>query len=266
MTVGCGRRLAGLWLANIAFHRELLTSSVGVGSLAGLHVSTPQGDHHRTLLGVPVAAGPHAREPRPPAATLHRAAEAPAADRPGGPGVLVGKRRTPNVRSGSSSHPPSALRATTRREVPDRPAAPGRAGHGEPHGGDRPPSSVEVVKVYPSDSVYLATALAGGTRWVVSENTRHLTLLDGLRGAQDRRAGGFPGGAGRAGLIAPGANRIASRTCGSLPSVRLALASSIDSLRGPRAPRHRSRMALHRYRTARVQVRNIGVTGRGTVA
>src|SRR6266540_4380 len=77
-----------LWLAKIAFHPELLTFSVEAGSLAGLHDSTPLGDHHRTLLGVPVAAGPHAREPRPPAATLHRAAEAPAADWAGGPGVL----------------------------------------------------------------------------------------------------------------------------------------------------------------------------------
>ena len=88
--VGPGRhtRRLRVWLAKIAFHPELLTFSVEAGSLAGLHDSTPLGDHRRTLLGVPLPAGPHAREPRPPAATLHRSAEAPAADRAGGPGVL----------------------------------------------------------------------------------------------------------------------------------------------------------------------------------
>ncbi len=39
--------------------------------------------------------------------------------------------------------------------------------------------AVDVVKADPSDNVYLATALAGGARWVVSGNTRHLTPLDG---------------------------------------------------------------------------------------
>ncbi|MGA8893169.1 MAG: putative toxin-antitoxin system toxin component, PIN family [Anaeromyxobacteraceae bacterium] len=41
---------------------------------------------------------------------------------------------------------------------------------------------VDVVKADPSDNVYLATALAGGARWVVSGNTRHLTPLDGYAG------------------------------------------------------------------------------------
>ena len=42
--------------------------------------------------------------------------------------------------------------------------------------------AVEVVKADPSDDVYLATALAGGARWVVTGNTRHLTPLDGYAG------------------------------------------------------------------------------------
>lgn len=42
--------------------------------------------------------------------------------------------------------------------------------------------AVDVVKADPSDNVYLATALAGGARWVVSGNTRHLTPLDGYAG------------------------------------------------------------------------------------
>jgi predicted nucleic acid-binding protein len=42
--------------------------------------------------------------------------------------------------------------------------------------------AVDVVKTDPSDNVYLATALAGGARWVVSGNTRHLTPLDGYAG------------------------------------------------------------------------------------
>ena len=33
-----------------------------------------------------------------------------------------------------------------------------------------------------SKNVYLATALAGGARWVVTGNTRHLTPLDGCAG------------------------------------------------------------------------------------
>jgi hypothetical protein len=63
--------------------------------------------------------------------------------------------------------------AGLRREVPDTwlPQAEAPAG-----------AAVEVVKAYPSDNVYLATALAGGTRWVVSENTRHLTPVDGYAG------------------------------------------------------------------------------------
>jgi len=42
--------------------------------------------------------------------------------------------------------------------------------------------AVDVVKADPSDNVYLATALAGGARWVVSGKTRHLTPLDGHAG------------------------------------------------------------------------------------
>ncbi len=67
MKVVFGWDTGHLWLAKIAFHPELLTFSVKADSLAGLHDSTPLGDHRRTLLGVPGAAGPHAREPRPPA-------------------------------------------------------------------------------------------------------------------------------------------------------------------------------------------------------
>lgn len=42
--------------------------------------------------------------------------------------------------------------------------------------------AVDVVKADSSDNVYLATALTGGARWVVSGNTRHLTPLDGYAG------------------------------------------------------------------------------------
>jgi len=42
--------------------------------------------------------------------------------------------------------------------------------------------ALDVVKDDPSDNVYLATALAGGARWVVTGNTRHLTPLDGYAG------------------------------------------------------------------------------------
>jgi len=42
--------------------------------------------------------------------------------------------------------------------------------------------AIDVVKADPSDNVYLATALAGGARWVVTGNTRHLTQLDGYAG------------------------------------------------------------------------------------
>jgi predicted nucleic acid-binding protein len=38
------------------------------------------------------------------------------------------------------------------------------------------------VSTVPTDNVYLATALAGGARWVVTGNTRHLTPLDGYAG------------------------------------------------------------------------------------
>jgi predicted nucleic acid-binding protein len=42
--------------------------------------------------------------------------------------------------------------------------------------------AIDVVKADPADNVYLATALAGGARWVVTGNTRHLTPLDGYAG------------------------------------------------------------------------------------
>jgi predicted nucleic acid-binding protein len=42
--------------------------------------------------------------------------------------------------------------------------------------------AVAVVKADPADDVYLATALAGGARWVVTGNTRHLTPHDGWAG------------------------------------------------------------------------------------
>jgi len=41
---------------------------------------------------------------------------------------------------------------------------------------------LDVVKADPSDNVYLATALAGGARWVVTGDTRHLAPLDGYAG------------------------------------------------------------------------------------
>jgi putative PIN family toxin of toxin-antitoxin system len=42
--------------------------------------------------------------------------------------------------------------------------------------------AIDVVKADPSDNVYLATAVAGGARWLVTGNTRHLTPLDGYAG------------------------------------------------------------------------------------
>jgi putative PIN family toxin of toxin-antitoxin system len=42
--------------------------------------------------------------------------------------------------------------------------------------------AIDVVKADPSDNVYLATAIAGGARWVVTGNTRHLTPVDGYAG------------------------------------------------------------------------------------
>ena len=42
--------------------------------------------------------------------------------------------------------------------------------------------ALDVVKSDPSDNVYLATALAGGARWVITGDTRHLTPLDGYAG------------------------------------------------------------------------------------
>lgn len=42
--------------------------------------------------------------------------------------------------------------------------------------------AIDVVRADASDNVYLATALAGGARWVVTGNTRHLTPLDGNAG------------------------------------------------------------------------------------
>jgi len=44
----------------LGFHRELLTFPGKAASLAGLHDSTPLGDHRSTLIGLPVAAGPDA--------------------------------------------------------------------------------------------------------------------------------------------------------------------------------------------------------------
>jgi predicted nucleic acid-binding protein len=41
---------------------------------------------------------------------------------------------------------------------------------------------LDVVKEDPPDDIYLATALAGGARWVLTGNTRHLTPLDGYAG------------------------------------------------------------------------------------
>jgi len=42
--------------------------------------------------------------------------------------------------------------------------------------------ALDIVKDDPPDNVYLATALAGGARWVITGNTRHLTPLDGYAG------------------------------------------------------------------------------------
>ncbi|MFZ5470033.1 MAG: putative toxin-antitoxin system toxin component, PIN family [Myxococcota bacterium] len=42
--------------------------------------------------------------------------------------------------------------------------------------------AIDAVKADPTDNVYLATALAGGARWIVTGNTRHLTPLDGYAG------------------------------------------------------------------------------------
>ena len=42
--------------------------------------------------------------------------------------------------------------------------------------------AVEVVKTDPADNVYLATALAGGARWVVTGDARHLAPHDGYAG------------------------------------------------------------------------------------
>ncbi len=42
--------------------------------------------------------------------------------------------------------------------------------------------SVGVGKADPTDNVQPATALAGGARWVVTGNTRHLTPLDAYAG------------------------------------------------------------------------------------
>ncbi|HVN31624.1 MAG TPA: hypothetical protein VMT45_06520 [Thermoanaerobaculaceae bacterium] len=41
---------------------------------------------------------------------------------------------------------------------------------------------LSVVKADPTYNVYLATALGGGARWVVTGNTRHLKPLDGYAG------------------------------------------------------------------------------------
>lgn len=52
--------------------------------------------------------------------------------------------------------------------------------------------AIDVVKADPSDNVYLATALAGGARWVVTGNTRHLTPLDGYAGLRLVEPAVFP--------------------------------------------------------------------------
>jgi predicted nucleic acid-binding protein len=52
--------------------------------------------------------------------------------------------------------------------------------------------AVDVVKADPSDNVSLATALAGGARWVVTGNTRHLTPLDGYAGLRIVEPAVFP--------------------------------------------------------------------------
>lgn len=44
--------------------------------------------------------------------------------------------------------------------------------------------AIDVVKADPTDNVYLATAMAGGARWVVTGNTRHLTPHDGYAGVR----------------------------------------------------------------------------------
>jgi predicted nucleic acid-binding protein len=41
---------------------------------------------------------------------------------------------------------------------------------------------VDVLRADPTGNVYLATALAGGARWVVTGSSRHLTPLDGYAG------------------------------------------------------------------------------------
>ena len=71
--------------------------------------------------------------------------------------------------------------------------------------------AVDVVKADPSDNVYLATALAGGARWVVTGNTRHLTPLDGYAGLRIVEAGRLPGAVGRSEINAlPSAARASS--------------------------------------------------------
>jgi predicted nucleic acid-binding protein len=42
--------------------------------------------------------------------------------------------------------------------------------------------AIDVVKGDSTDNVYLATAVAGGARWVVTGNTRHLAPHDGYAG------------------------------------------------------------------------------------
>jgi putative PIN family toxin of toxin-antitoxin system len=44
--------------------------------------------------------------------------------------------------------------------------------------------ALQVVQADPTDDVYLATAVAGGARWLVTGNTRHLTPLDGYAGVR----------------------------------------------------------------------------------
>ncbi|HET9553242.1 MAG TPA: putative toxin-antitoxin system toxin component, PIN family [Anaeromyxobacteraceae bacterium] len=44
--------------------------------------------------------------------------------------------------------------------------------------------ALQVVRADPTDDVYLATAVAGGARWLVTGNTRHLIPLDGWSGVR----------------------------------------------------------------------------------
>jgi hypothetical protein len=75
----------------------------------------------------------------------------------------------------------AALRAASRWRSLHRPhRARARQGYPDTKTSTRIQPAIEVVKADPSDNVYLATALAGGARWVVTGNTR--PPLDGYAG------------------------------------------------------------------------------------